>query len=462
MATAPKKNSSTLPESPWEAVGKELKLTLDQDQLTHCMRCGFCLPACPTYRETGREAASPRGRIALMKAVNDGLMSPDESFADQLKYCLGCRACESACPADVKFGRLLEQSRAVIHEYAPRSRGVRWMENFFFRHFFSSRSKLQLAGALIAFYQKSGLQRLFHHSGLAEVVLPEHLRQMDKVLPYASSKGVVERTGTFIPSKGGSRGRVGLFRGCIMDVLFAKTNCNTAELLSAAGYEVVIPETQTCCGALQAHGGDEKHAKELARANLRTFKEAEVDWIASNAGGCGAQLVEIPHLLRGDPEYAEEAHWFADRIRDISQLLVAGSPLPLGEVNACVTYQDSCHLRNGMKVSEAPRRLLSAIPGTRYVELVESDRCCGSAGIYNLTQPVTSMSLLDEKMEHVKESRAEFLVTTNPGCLLQMKLGIQRAGLEDRMQAVHLVDFLAESIRQGAGKRKIPSDQNEK
>ncbi|EGK07768.1 (S)-2-hydroxy-acid oxidase subunit F [Desmospora sp. 8437] len=458
MATAPEKRPWTPTDSRWESLENGMKLTLDSDELTHCMRCGFCLPACPTYRETGREAASPRGRIALMKAVNDGLMAPDEAFVDQMNYCLGCRACESACPADVKFGRLLEQSRAAIHEHAPRSRRVRWMENFFFRRFFPSRGKLRLAGALMAFYRKSGLRWLFHRSGLARVILPEHLRQMDEVLPAASSKGVVERTGTFIPAKGESRGRVGLFRGCIMDVAFAETNCNTAELLSAAGYEVVIPETQTCCGALQAHGGDEEQAKEQARANIRAFKDAKVDWIASNAGGCGAQLVEFPYLLRDEPEYAEEARRFGDRIRDISQLIASGNPLPLGEVDACITYQDSCHLRNGMKVSREPRQLLSAIPGTRYMELVESDRCCGSAGIYNLTRPETSMSLLDGKMEHVKETAADLLVTTNPGCLLQMKLGIQRAGLEDRMQAVHLVDLLAESVRKGTR----ASDENEK
>lgn len=451
MATVPKKEPRTPTDSPWGAMEERLKLTLDPDQLTQCMRCGFCLPSCPTYRETGQEAASPRGRIALMKAVNDGLMTPDKTFADQMSYCLGCRACETACPADVKFGHLLEQSRAAIHEHSPRPRHTHWMENFFFRHFFPHRRRLQPAGMLMAFYQKSGLRWLFHRTGLAKVFLPEHLRQMDEVLPDASSRGVVERSGTFIPAQGEFRGRVGLFRGCIMDVAFAETNRNTAELLAAAGYEVVIPENQTCCGALQAHGGDEKQAKEQARANLHAFKEAKVDWIASNAGGCGAQLVEVPYLLRDEPEYAEEARQFGDRVRDISQLLAIGNPLPLGKVDASVTYQDSCHLRNGMQVSQEPRQLLSSIPGTRYVNLVEADRCCGSAGIYNLTHPETSMRILDEKMEHVESTSADLLVTTNPGCLLQMKLGIQRSGLENRMQAVHLVDLLAESVRKGTG-----------
>ncbi|PTM57713.1 (Fe-S)-binding protein [Desmospora activa] len=434
--------------SPWNELGRKLALTLDTEELTNCMRCGFCLPACPTYRETGLEAASPRGRIALMKAAHDGWMMPDPAFQQQMDFCLGCRACESACPADVRFGRLLEQSRAAIAEHAPQSQREKGLRKLFLRGLFPHRYRLRLMGATLALYRKTGLHWFVHKSGLARI-LPLHLRQLDRILPAASSQGVVERIGTVIPAQGKKRGRVGLFRGCIMDVVFADTNENTARLLAAAGYEVVIPPEQTCCGALHAHSGEEGEALELARHNIQTFRQADVDWIASNAGGCGAQLMETSYLLKDDAKWQADAHWFSTRIRDISQLLLAGNPLPLQSLPKRITYQHSCHLQNGMKVAGAPESLIRSIPDATYVDLFEGDRCCGSAGIYNLTHPETSMNILDEKMNHVKETAADILVTTNPGCLLQMKLGIERAGLHDRMEALHLVDLLMQSMKKG-------------
>jgi glycolate oxidase iron-sulfur subunit len=231
-----------------------------------------------------------------------------------------------------------------------------------------------------------------------------------------------------------------------MDVLFTETNCNTARLLVKAGYEVVIPDAQRCCGALHAHAGEVETAKRLARDNIRAFRDAKVDWIVSNAGGCGAMLVEYAHHFKGDVRMEEDARWFSGRVRDISQLVAdVIDELPLKPLERRVTYQDSCHLRNGMSVTE-PRNLLRRMPGVTYVELFESDRCCGSAGIYNLTQPEMSKQILDEKMTHVQNTEADILVTSNPGCLLQMKWGILRAGLEHRMRAVHLVDLLMEAV----------------
>ncbi|OYD07209.1 (Fe-S)-binding protein [Paludifilum halophilum] len=438
--------------SPWKKVGNQLKLSLDQDELTHCMRCGFCLPACPTYRETGLEAASPRGRIALMKAVSDGLMTPDQTFDDQMNLCLGCRACESACPADVKFGRLLEQARAGIAEHGPKPRRARFLRSLIFRHLFPKQGRLRFIGAVMAFYQRSGLRWLFHQTRLSKG-LPEPLRQMDRVLPPATSKGITQRLGIILPARGKPRGRVGLFRGCIMDVIFADTNEKTARILSAAGYEVVIPPAQQCCGALQAHAGEERESKKAARHNIRVFREAKVDWIASNAGGCGAQLKEYPYLLREETDQIDDARWFSERVKDVSELIASGLPLPLGKVNRRITYQDSCHLGNGMGCHREPRELLNSIPGLDFIELFESDRCCGSAGIYNITHPEMSMNILDQKMNHVGETKADLLVTSNPGCLLQMQLGIRRAGLEDRIEAIHLIDLLAASVETAEKKR---------
>ncbi|SDX48292.1 glycolate oxidase iron-sulfur subunit [Marininema mesophilum] len=431
----------------WNDVGKTLTLTLDEEELTRCMRCGFCLPACPTYRETGREAASPRGRIALMKAVHEGRMIPDSSFQKQMDFCLGCRACESDCPADVHFGHLLEQSRAAIVSHAPSPTWKKYMRKFFFHALIPHRRRLRLVGAFLALYQRSGIQRLLHRSGLSKWLMPSHLQQVDEVLPLASPYGIRERVTTErLPAIGTPLGRVALFQGCIMDVLFAKTNHNTAKVLQAAGYDVIISKSQTCCGALHAHSGEEEKARLLAQQNIKGFQGIDIDWIVSNAGGCGAHLIDYPYLLKDDPQWATAAQSFAHRIKDVSELLVDGHSLNLQPIHERVTYQDSCHLRNGMKVIKEPRTLLNTIPEIDYIELVESDRCCGSAGIYNLTHPQTSQQLLDEKMQHLHHTRAAILVTSNPGCLIQMKVGIQRAGLENHMRAVHLVDLLIESM----------------
>nr|WP_192705778.1 (Fe-S)-binding protein [Paenibacillus sp. OAS669] len=450
-------------------LAERLKLTLDTDQLTNCMRCGFCQTACPTFNETGLEAASPRGRIALMKAVSDGFMEPDRRFQEQMDLCLGCRACEPACPSDVKYGQLIEQAREAIAAEAQHPWHVKAIRTLFMERLFPNHSRMRLLGGMLKLYQRSGLQKLTQKSGIMGL-FPEHMRQMEAILPEGSSDGVIrawEKLGLpaawgatasgegrmlVIPPAGGvKRGRVGLFRGCIMDVLFTSTNVNTVRLLREAGFEVVIPTSQTCCGALHAHAGETASARRLARENIDAFRAAGVDYVASNAGGCGASLKEYDHLLAAEESYSMAAGEFARRVKDIAELLVdEGLPLPLKAVQRenpqVVTYQDSCHLRNVMRVQQQPRTLLQSIPGVRLNELQGADRCCGSAGIYNLTQPQMSADVLDHKMEHVEATQAQYIVTANPGCLLQMKWGIVRAGCEDRMKAVHLVDLLAESL----------------
>lgn len=433
-------------------LAKSLKLSLDYDQLTNCMRCGFCLPACPTFRETGVEAESPRGRIALMKAAADGILTPDRAFAEQMDHCLGCRACEPACPADVKYGQLIEQARDAVEDHRDDHRWwIKALRNTAFKGLFPHPRRMRLLGGALKLYQKSGLSKLARGIGVMKL-LPAHLAEMEAIMPDASGKGVIERIGQRHPAKGERIAVVGLFRGCIMDILFTGTNVNTVELLNEAGFEVVIPEGQTCCGALHAHSGEQSQARELAKRNLKAFREAGVEWIVSNAGGCGALLMEYDHLLHDDPQWKEDAAWFAKRVIDVSKLLVEHGRLPefrlagAKQDNARITYQDSCHLRNVMRSSEAPRRLMRQVEGAEFVEMVESDRCCGSAGIYNLTQPKMSGDILEHKMEHACNTSAGVMITSNPGCLLQMKVGIEREGLGERMEAVHLVDFLHENM----------------
>ncbi len=434
-------------------LAEHLKLSLNYDELTNCMRCGFCQPACPTFNETGLEAASPRGRIALMKAVADGLMDPDESFKAQLDLCLGCRACEPVCPSDVKYGQLLEQAREAIETHTERRLWVKLLRRLTFRHLFPHPKRMRLLGGLIALYQRTGLRSLVCMTGLLKW-FPEHMRQMEAILPDASSKGVIKQLGASVyPAKGAKIARVGMFRGCIMDVLFTGTNVNTVKLLSESGFEVVIPDTQTCCGALHAHSGEMEQARALAKKNVRAFQDAQVDYIVSNAGGCGALLIEYDHLLHGDAEFAEAAAAFAAKVKDVSQLIVERGNMPDFSASRTtsgplkITYQDSCHLRNVMKSGAAPRKLMSRVEGASFVELEQSDRCCGSAGIYNLVQPEMSTQILDHKMDHVKRTDCHVLVTSNPGCLLQMKLGIERHGLSRQMQAVHIVDLLCDTLK---------------
>lgn len=419
---------------------------LNYEELANCMRCGFCQPACPTFRETSYEAASPRGRIALMKAVADGVMEPDQDFVDQMNLCLGCRACEPVCPAGVPYGQLIEQTREAIEQVQEHPPWVKAVRKIAFTHLFPRQDRLYRLGSLLHLYQRSGLQKVVQKLGVLRV-LPKQLREMEAIMPEATGKGVSEYLGArVIPAVGERKRRVGMFHGCIMDVLFNETNLNTVRLLAEAGCEVVIAEGQVCCGALHAHSGEREAAKDLARKNIAAFREADVDVIVSNAGGCGALLQEYDHLLAHDPDWKQDAKWFSSRVKDISEVLAelvepdAWGALP-GPVR--VTYQSSCHLRNGMKVTKEPVSLLQSIPGATYVPLREGDRCCGSAGIYNLVQPEMAGNLLDEKMGHVAATQADILVTSNPGCLLQMKAGIKRAGLEDRMEAVHLVDLLA-------------------
>ncbi|MFF2484515.1 (Fe-S)-binding protein [Paenibacillus sp. NPDC058071] len=427
---------------------------LDYDQLTNCMRCGFCLPACPTFRETGIEQESPRGRIALMKAVADGLMDPDQAFQDQMNHCLGCRACEPVCPADVKYGQLIEQARDAIEDYSPHSAPVKGLRKLMFKGVFPHRGSLKLLGGSLGFYQKSGLRKLARGAGVMKL-FPAHLREMESILPDASSKGVVERLGSYYPAKGEPIGRAALFRGCIMDVMFADTNVNTVKLLSEAGFDVIIPKTQACCGALHAHSGEMNEAKALARTNIAAFKEASVDYIVSNAGGCGALLVEYDHLLHDDPDEAvqADAKWFAERVIDVSALIAEKGRLPRfadlseGESGVTtVTYQDSCHLRNVMKSADAPRRLLRGVEGACFEEMKEADRCCGSAGIYNVVQPEMAGQILEHKMEHAAATNARYMLTSNPGCLLQMKLGIEKHRPPEPMEAMHIVDYLYERV----------------
>ncbi|WP_243292204.1 (Fe-S)-binding protein [Bacillus sp. FJAT-47783] len=430
-------------------IQQQFQERLNDDELLNCMRCGFCLPSCPTYIETGgNEVHSPRGRIALMKAVKDGLIEPDEEVEKSLNMCLGCRACEPVCPSGVNYGHLLEEVRDIISQKKKQSMPVKVLRRVVFKELFPHPNRMNRAVSLLGIYQRSGLQKAVRNLKLLNV-LPEHMRTMEKVLPSIPPAKERKKHPDKIQTKNKPLKRVAFFTGCLMDTMFRETNNATIKLLQLAGCEIVIPPSQNCCGALHGHSGEKELAKDLAKQNIEAFENLQVDYIILNAGGCGAFLCEYDHLLGNDPEWAERAKRFAEKIKDISEVLVEvdfHNRYRLELNDQVVTYQDSCHLRNVMKTAQAPRTLLKAINGVDFREMKEADRCCGSAGVYNIVQPEMSMQILDQKMKHVKDTKATTIVTANPGCLLQMKLGIEREG-QKHVRAVHIVDLLLEAVK---------------
>lgn len=434
-----------------EIIQEQFKDRMNEDELLNCMRCGFCLPTCPTYIESGyKESHSPRGRIAMMKAVVDGLVEPDEDFERSLELCLGCRACEPVCPSGVNYGHLLEEARDIINQNKKFSLSTRVIRKTVFQGLFPHQNRMRGVTGLIGFYQRSGIQTIARKIGFLGL-LPDSLSTMEKVLPKVPTMKEMKNRPKYLPSIGKQNHRVAFFSGCLMDTIFLRTNDATMKLLQLAGCEIVIPQNQTCCGALHGHSGEMESAKDLARRNIKAFEDLNVDFIITNAGGCGAFLVDYDHLLKDDPEWKDRAKEFADKIQDISEILVAvdfHKKVRLELPNQVITYQDSCHLRNVMKTASAPRLLLQAIKGTEYKEMNNADRCCGSAGIYNIIESEMSMKMLDYKMEQAKNTHATTIVTANPGCLLQMKLGIEKEGLSSKMRGVHIVDLLMEAVVQ--------------
>jgi glycolate oxidase iron-sulfur subunit len=430
-----------------ERITQEFQEKMDYDELLNCMRCGFCLPSCPTYIESGMdEAHSPRGRIAMMKAVVDGDIEPDDDVKRSLDLCLGCRACEPVCPSGVKYGHLLEQARDIIYQSKKKSISEKAVRKVVFQDLFPHQNRMVTAASLLGFYQRSGLQKIARKSGIMNF-FPETLSTMEEILPPVPKKKELRNRPHYLPALINQKKKVAFFSGCLMDTVFMTTNDATMKLLQYAGCEIVIPKTQNCCGALHGHSGEREKAKQMAKKNIEAFELAEVDYIITNAGGCGAFLVDYGYLLKDEPEWAERAANFSAKIKDITSILVElnfhNEELQLDD--QIVTYQDSCHLKNGQKTFMEPRKLLQSIQGVTYVEMYDASRCCGSAGIYNIVESEMSMQILDYKMAQTKKTNAKTIVTANPGCLLQMKLGIEREGLSGSVRAVHIVDFLLEA-----------------
>ena len=408
--------------------------------VNQCVHCGLCLASCPTFAELGTEMDSPRGRIFLIKSLAEGRIALGDATARHLELCLDCRACETVCPAGVPYGRLIEAAKAELERQrpgGPARRAFRWLN---FGVLLTSPRRLALAAAALRAYQARGLGRLVRASGLARR-LPGPLAAWEALLPALPRAAERAPLPPLIPAAGARRARVALLAGCVQSVLFGAHNRATARVLARQGCEVVVPAAQGCCGALSAHGGEHAGALELARRTIAAFEAARADAVVVNTSGCGAHMKAYGHLLADDPAWAERARRFAASVVDVAEFL-AREPLrgPLAPVSLTVTYHDPCHVVHGQKIRSEPRRLLAQIPGLSVVELAESDWCCGSAGLYNLTQPEMATRLRERKVGHVLATGAEAVVTANPGCILQIQAGLAARGAP--LRVLHLVEVL--------------------
>lgn len=414
---------------------------------TSCIKCGFCLPTCPTYRLTGNEAASPRGRIDLMQAVARGELAAGDIF-DQLDFCLGCRACETACPADVEFSALLEVGRAAARTDRDGRFLTDWLRHAALHTLLPSPRRLRWLASLLRFYQISGLQQFLRNTGIWQRLSPS-LATLETMLPEIPAAAERRAVAPETMPTGNARGRVAILTGCVMPALLPQINQATARVLSMNGYRVLAPTTQRCCGALQAHAGELEKARELARHAIAVFEATKVEWIVVNSAGCGATMKTYGHLLADDAAFARRAASFSSKVLDISEILVA-EPLrqPLKPMPLRVAYDDPCHLLHGQKVSAPPRDLLRQVPQLQLLDVPESDWCCGSAGIYNLVHADTARNLLDRKIAHLASVQPRVVVTGNPGCILQLRQGVARHGLN--FKVAHPVEILAQAYEDNA------------
>ncbi len=434
---------------------------LDFSILQQCIHCGLCLPTCPTYDATKLERNSPRGRIALMRAVAEGKLEVTPAFGEELYFCLGCLTCETVCPAGVEYAPMFEAARADIEDarvLANPKRDV--VRAFTLRFLFTRPLVLRAVGRVLRWYQASGLEGLVRGLRLTRL-LPKQLRELEPLTPRVQREFSYALIRCVEKPAGAARKRVGMLTGCVQDLAYPHVNRDTVDVLLANGCEVVTPRAQHCCGSLHGHNGAVDVAREMARRNIDDMERAagplaSLDAIITNAAGCGSHLKHYDRLLADDARYAERARVWSEKVRDIHEWLVEIGPVPprqtpnsqlstLNTRSLTVTYHEACHLVHGQKISQQPRELLKLIPGLKLVELPEAQWCCGSAGIYNITQPEMSKKLLDRKLVNIDRTHALIVASANPGCCVQLEAGARESGRE--IEIVHPITLLARAYR---------------
>jgi glycolate oxidase iron-sulfur subunit len=398
----------------------------------------MCLPSCPTYKETFLETASPRGRVALIRKLQEGNLDQSERLLEYLSLCLDCQACASACPCGVNAGELVAEFTCE----RKTEKGLGFIEELILRKLVPHPDRLEKSMVPMRLYQNSGLQKLVRTLGVLKM-FPKPLGRMEGLLPTLPAKPLREEIQEVTPAVGAERGTVGFFLGCVMSLIFSDASRATIKLLSSLGYKVITPHNQVCCGAPNMLGGDMAGLIDAAHTNINVFGAYEVDFIVTDCGGCGAELKKYGQLL----EESAPAEAFSARTRDISQLLaqhVEELRLILRPLHMKVTYHDPCHIAHCQGIRKEPRDLLKLIPGLEYTELESADSCCGSAGTYNISKAEMSDQILQRKLNTIQLSGAEVLVTGNPGCLLQLKKGLS-SQLPD-VRLLHLTELLAKSM----------------
>ncbi|MTJ52842.1 4Fe-4S dicluster domain-containing protein [Anabaena sp. UHCC 0253] len=414
----------------------------DPKLIDSCVHCGFCLATCPSYRILGKEMDSPRGRIYLMDAINEGEIALNTATVEHFDSCLGCLACVSTCPSGVQYDKLISATRHQVERNYNRSLPDKLVRQLIFS-LFPNPDLLRILLFPLLVYQKLGISKVLQATGLIKAVSPR-LAAMESILPQITLKSFQDNLPDIIPAKGEKRYRVGVILGCVQRLFFSGVNEATVRVLTANGCEVVIPKSQGCCAALPEHQGQTEQAKVLARQMIDSFADTNVDFVIINAAGCGHTLKEYGHILADDPEYAEKAQAFAAKVKDAQEFLInvglTAKLSPLTDKNLTLVYQDACHLLHGQKISVQPRQLLNKIPGVTLKEPIDAALCCGSAGVYNMLQPEVAEELGKQKAQNLINTGADLIASANPGCSLQISKYLQGKTISV-MHPMELLDY---------------------
>lgn len=414
------------------------------DVLQQCIHCGMCLAVCPTYEMTKNERSSPRGRIKLIKSVARGEMEISNLFAEEMNFCLDCQACETACPAGVKYGSMVEAARVEVDNTSYRSWFYKFTKRFLLKTIIGSRRNLKFISRLLRIYQNSFLRKLLHKSCVMKLI-SVNLEEIDKLSPTVSKHFSDDIIPEITIPNGEIKYKTAFLSGCLMNVMFAEINKDTVDVLQSCSCEVFTPKNQICCGSLQAHNGDYDTAKKLAKHTIDVFSSYRFDYMIANSAGCGAFMKEYGHILADDSQYSERAKDFSMRVKDITEFLTETNiPLKLKSLTESITYHDACHLAHTQKITEQPRKILKSIPEINYQELEEASWCCGSAGIYNIVHYKDSMIILERKMENIRKTNAHIVLTGNPGCLAQLCYGANKFNVD--VEVMHPISYIKKAL----------------
>jgi glycolate oxidase iron-sulfur subunit len=425
-----------------------LKILPNDDILQQCIHCGMCLSTCPTYDLTKLERSSPRGRIRMIRSVARGEMELSQLFAEEMNFCLDCQACETACPAGVKYGIMVEAARVLVDESGYSSKISLTIKRFALRKIVASRFALKLVSRLLWIYQKTGLQKIIRATGLLKL-FSKNLSEIEKLSPPIANHFSDSLIKEVELPNGEVKYKTAFHFGCLMNTMFADINIDTIDVLRQIGCKIITPKDQVCCGSLMAHNGDMDFALKLARKNIDAFVKHDYDFLISNSAGCGAFMKDYAHLLEDDPLYAEKAKVFSSKVKDVTEFLFDELPSLKSKLKTNtelepITYHDACHLAHAQKVAAQPREVIKSIPGIKYTELEEASWCCGSAGIYNIVRYDDAIIQLQRKMKNIRNTGAKIVLTGNPGCMGQIKYGAEKFDVD--VEVLHPVSLIKKLI----------------